>query len=279
MHKRPLAALAAIAIFAAACGGGADNGLAGKLKLNDDPNSALLIVRDEGGFVPADFLIRQGPRMVILRGGAMIAPGPMIMIYPGPMLTPYNEAMMSEDLQLFLLEELDAIGFATIDDETNNEAASMIADAANTVVTFYNRDGRHRFSVYALGLEYEFEDARVRQLGNLVSRLDEQGLAASQPYVPDILQVMAGVSEFPPEPQFANVRPWPLSISYAAMAPTNLTTWRCTTIEGAEVDRLLGVFSQANQVTTWDEGGIEYTLAVRPLFPGEEACATLGPAA
>ena len=53
---------------------------------------------------------------------------------------------------LFVLEELDALGFAEIESEVNNEAANMVADASTTVTTFYNQDGPHTFSVYALGI-------------------------------------------------------------------------------------------------------------------------------
>ncbi len=51
-----------------------------------------------------------------------------------------------------MLEELDALGFADIESEVNDEAANMVADASTTVTTFYNQDGPHTFSVYALGI-------------------------------------------------------------------------------------------------------------------------------
>ncbi|HUO45770.1 MAG TPA: hypothetical protein VM470_02940 [Acidimicrobiia bacterium] len=275
----------AIALMLAACDAGKSDDLASTLKLMDDPGSILLMVTDEGGFVPADFLVNRGPRLVLLRDGTLIAPGAVPAIYPGPMLTPYQQVSLDEETMLFVMEELDALGFVDISDETNNEAANFIADASITVVTFHNRDGAHSFGVYALGIGdigpgTGFTDARVPQLANLLNELDQAAFSVpGEIYDPDTIQVLAGILEFPVEADFANVRDWPLPVSYEDMGQTDLATWRCATFEGGEADRLLTEFSQANQVTTWDDGSTEYSMAARPLLPGEEACAPLGPAA
>ena len=275
----------AFALLAVACGAGEDGGLASTLNLNDDPESALLIVRDEGGFVPPDFMVRQGPRLILLRDGTLISQGAMIEIFPGPLLIPYQQTQLDEETMLFVLEELDTLGFVNIVDETNNDAANFIADASTTVVTFFNQDGAHRFAVYALGLGsdplggVDFTDARVPQLANLVVELENAGFGgASASYEPGAIQVLAGVREFPAEPGFADVRPWPLPVSYEEMTATNLTTWRCATYQGDEMTSLLTEFGQATQETTWEDVGNEYSIAVRPLFAGEEPCAPFGPA-
>jgi hypothetical protein len=283
--RTKLIALLAFALLAVACGAGVDGGLASTLNLNDDPESALLIVRDEGGFVPPDFMVRQGPRLVLLRDGTLISQGPMIEIFPGPLLINYQQTQLDEETMLFVLEELDALGFVNIVDETNNDAANFIADASTTVVTFFNQGGAHRFAVYALGLGsdplggVDFTDARVPQLANLVTELENAGFSGSStPYEPRAIQVLAGIREFPAEPGFADVRPWPLSVAYDAMTATNLTTWRCASYQGDEMTALLTVFGQATQETTWEEAGTEYSIAVRPLFAGEEPCAPMVPA-
>jgi hypothetical protein len=284
--RTKLIALLTFALLAVACGAGEDGGLASTLNLNDDPESALLIVRDEGGFVPPDFMVRQGPRLILLRDGTLISQGVMIEIFPGPLLIPYQQTQLDDETMLFVLEELDGLGFVNIVDETNNDAANFIADASTTVVTFFNQDGAHRFAVYALGLGsdplggVDFTDARVPQLADLVIELENAGLSGSTtPYEPDVIQVLAGIREFPAEPGFADVRPWPLSVSYDAMTATNLTTWRCATYEADEMTALLTEFGQATQETTWEEAGTEYSIAVRPLFAGEEPCAPMVPGA
>ena len=275
----------ALVLVLTACGGGEGDGLASALKLNDDPASILLMVRDEGGFVPPDFQVRQGPRLILLRDGTLITPGAVPAIYPGPMVTHYQRVLVDEETLLFVMEELDSLGFTEIEAEINNEAAEFIADASTTVVTFYNQDGTHRFGVYGLGLGdlapgSEFDDTRVPQLANLVAQIENAGFStAGGLYEPDSIQVLAGMNEFLSDPAFANSRPWPLSVRYEEMAESGLPGWRCASFQGDEATTLMAEFNQANQETTWDDGSTAYSMAVRPLFPGEEACAHLMPAA
>ena len=83
--------------------------------------------------------------------------------------------------------------------------------------------------------------------------------------------MLAGVPQFPAEPEFVNVQPWPLDVGFDAMTDIGFG-WRCASYEGEEAQALLGLFAGANQVTTWDDGGTEYSIKVRPLFPQQEPC-------
>lgn len=276
--RRLLTTAAAVCLLLAACGQGTAD-LASALKLNDDPGSALLIVRDEGGFVPVDFQVRQGPRLVLLQDGTLITPGPQIDIFPGPLVPNYQQTRLDEEMRLFVLEELDALDFDAIGNESNDEAANSVADAPTTVTTFFNQDGTHTFSVYALGLGTQVDDGRVPILANLVQRLSDVGFSqASEPYVADSIQVMAGVSEFPADPQFANVRAWPLPVSFDQMKQNTGFGWRCDAYKAEIASGVLAELAQGNQATTWEENGTEYSMAVRPLFPGEEPCAQMATA-
>lgn len=267
--KKTLIGLVAAALALSACGGPA---LENTLKLNDDPNSVLLIVRDEGGFVPIEFIVGQGPRLVLLRDGTLIVPGPQIEIFPQPLLPSYQSTRLDEENMLFVLEELDALGLADIESEVNDDAANMVADAGTTVTTFYNQDGSHTFSVYALGVDSQASDARVPILANLVNRLSEMGFNQSgEAYQWEGLEVLAGVPQVPAEPDFANVQPWPLDVGYVGMTDIGFG-WRCASYSGDDAQALLATFLEANQATTWDDGGTEYSIRVRPLFPGEDPC-------
>ncbi|MGH8927380.1 MAG: hypothetical protein ACRDWH_03445 [Acidimicrobiia bacterium] len=271
--RRSLVALFAAALVITSCGG--DSELEESLRLNDDPGSVLLLIRDEGGFVPVDFAVGQGPRLVLLRDGTLIVPGPQIEIFPGPLLPNYQQLALDEETQLFVLEELDAIGFADIENDINNEATNSVADASTTITTFYNQDGAHTFSVYALGIGLSISDGRVPILANLVDRLSQFGF--SQPgesYEWEAMEVLASVPLAPPEPQFANVKPWPLPVAFEQMADIGFG-WRCASYEDGEVQALLAQFADANQTTTWDDAGTEYTIRAKPLFPGQEPCARL----
>jgi hypothetical protein len=268
--------LIAAALVISACGGG--SGLEETLKLNDDPASVLLIVKDEGGFVPIEFIVGQGPRFVLLRDGILIVSGPQIEIFPQPLLPNYQSIQLDEETVLFVLEELDALGFTEIESEVNNEASNMVADASNTITTFYNQDGPHTFSVYALGIGSQVSDGRVPILANLVEHLSQIGFSQpGQPYEWGALEVLAGVPQFPADPQFVNVAPWPLEVGFGEMTDIGFG-WRCADFEAEDTQALLGVFSGASQTTTWDDGGTEYTIKVRPLFPEQEPCAQVAAA-
>lgn len=265
-----------LALTISACGGG--SGLESDLKLNEDQSSVLLMVKDEGGFVPVEFLVGQGPRLVLLRDGTLITPGPQIEIYPGPLLGSYQQTLLDDEMMLFVLEELDALDFAEIESEVNDEAANSVADASTTVVTFFNQDGSHTFSVYALGIGGQ-SDGRVSILNNLVNRLSEMGFSGgATQYDWEAIQVMAGVSQNPPDPEFSTTEPWPLPISFEEMSDTTGFGWRCASFEGTEAQALLDAFSEANQATLWDDGSAQYQIAVRPVFPGEEPCASISAA-
>lgn len=267
--RKILIGLTVATLVLTACG---EAGLAETLKLADDPASVLLIVKDEGGFVPIEFIVGQGPRMVLLRGGTLIVSGPQIEIFPQPLLPNYQAIQLGEEDMLFVLEELDALGFTEIEDEINNEAANMVADASTTITTFYNQDGAHTFSVYALGIGTQVSDGRVPILANLIEQLAQMGF--SQPgaaYDWEGLEVLVGVPQAPVEPDFVNVQPWPLDVAFDEMTDIGFG-WRCASYDGAEARTLLGLFAGANQVTTWDDGETEYSIKVRPLFPEQEPC-------
>jgi hypothetical protein len=267
--KAALAGSLVLSLMIGACG---EPSLEETLKLNEDPASVLLIVKDEGGFVPIEFMVGQGPRFVLLRDGRLIASGPQIEIFPQPLLPNYQSVQLDEDTMLFVLEELDALGFADIESEVNNEASNMVADASTSVVTFYNQDGAHTFSVYALGLDTQTTDGRVPILANLVEELSQTGF--SQPgeaYEWEALEVFAGVPQVPNDPEFANVQPWPLDVSFPEMTDIGFG-WSCASYEGEAAQALLTTFVGANQTTTWDDGGTEYTIKVRPQFPGQDGC-------
>ena len=103
---------------------------------------------------------------------------------------------------LFVLEEFDALGFADIDSEVNNEAANMVADASTTVTTFYNQDGPHTFAVYGLGIGTQVTDGRVQVLANLVDHLSQMGFwQAGTAYEWEGLEVMAGIPQAPADPE------------------------------------------------------------------------------
>jgi hypothetical protein len=264
--------LVALAFVLLACGGSSAN-LADELILNEDPDSILLSVTSAGGFVPVEFMVNQGPHLVLTRGGQLIQKRPQIEIYPGPLLANWQASQLDEESMLFVLEELDALNFDEIGRVENNDATG-VADAPITTVRFYNQDGEHSFAVYALGISEDSTDSRVPILANLVDRLGTMTGAPATSYMPEMIQVVAGVGAGEIDEAVANVREWPLPVSYEDMTEIGFD-WRCAAYEGEEAQNLLRVFAEANQATRWTLGEVDYQILVRPLFPEETPCQLL----
>jgi hypothetical protein len=264
--------LLALCFLLLACAGSSAN-LADELNLNEDPDSILLSVTSAGGFVPVEFMVNQGPHLVLTRGGQLIHQGPQIEIYPGPLLANWQVSQLDEESMLFVLEELDALNFDEIGQVENNDATG-VADAPITTVRFYNQDGEHSFAVYALGISEDSTDSRVPILANLVDRLGTMTGASATSYMPEMIQVVAGVGAGEIDEAVANVREWPLPVSYEDMTQIGFD-WRCAAYEGEEAQNLLSVFAEANQATRWTLGEVDYQILVRPLFPEETPCQPL----
>jgi hypothetical protein len=264
--------LLALCFLLLACAGSSAN-LADELNLNEDPDSILLSVTSAGGFVPVEFMVNQGPHLVLTRGGQLIHQGPQIEIYPGPLLANWQVSQLDEESMLFVLEELDALNFDEIGQVENNDATG-VADAPITTVRFYNQDGEHSFAVYALGISEDSTDSRVPILANLVDRLGTMTGASATSYMPEMIQVVAGVGAGEIDEAVANVREWPLPVSYEDMTEIGFD-WRCAAYEGEEAQNLLSVFAEANQATRWTLGEVDYQILVRPLFPEETPCQPL----
>lgn len=267
--KRALLTVTVVSLLFAACG---DEGP--PVDVLGDPAAVILQVRDEGGFVPPEFDLRRMPRYTLTAGGALFFEGPQIEIYPPPLLPNVQKAQLDDETMEIVLQYVADLGFPTVTREENTEATSNVADAPTTVVTYFDGTGEHVFSVYALGIG-QFSDVRAIQLGELVAILDQSAYAGfpTEDYVADRVQVWAGPPGAGAEPAFVDVRPWPLPVAQSELPESGrLAGYRCGTFEGEQAAGLLAVFRQATQLTTWDDGGTEYSIVARPLLAGEAGC-------
>lgn len=270
-----LLALALVSV--AACGGGVDGSSPSTAPatttapVGEEPQ-ILLEVRDEGGFVPIEWSIGRMPRYVLMTDGRLYGPGATTLEYPGRMLPSVFVMKVDDSVLAEVRQYAEDIGFADIIEERNDEGMANVADAPDTVVTYFDQEGAHVFSVYGLGIA-TFSDVRIALLGEMIGVLDQAGLNGTSlgEFQPERLEVLAGLREIPVDAQFENERPWPLQLSFADMSET-AAGWRCTTVEGDAIAGLLVEFGQANQATTWNDDGTIYTIVVRYLFPHQEAC-------
>jgi hypothetical protein len=264
MRVKLFAVLTALGLLVVACGDGGGDGVA----VGDD-DEALLQIASEGGFMPVEFALANGPRYTLLRDGRLIFPGITTLEYPGKLIPPYMVATLGDNQMNAILAMVEDIGLPDIDDETDDEAMNVVADATTEVVTFWDENGAHRLAVYALGIE-ESPSERNQAFLELIQTFDQfTAEAPAQPYVADQFRLVAGPGMV--DPQFEDVRPWPLPDTDFSDWETLPNGWHCRVVDGP----LPADFESATQATTWEypDGSSEpLLLLVRPLLPGEPDC-------
>lgn len=261
MSKRNLTAVVALAVVVAACG--VNGGSAVEVE-DDEP---VLQIVSEGGFAPVEVVLNTGPRYTLLGDGRLITQGVQTLEYPGRLVPPYMVGSIDEGQMSEVIELVEEIGLPTIDDETDDSAGEMVADATTEVVTYWDDSGEHRLAVYALGIEDSPSERNAAFL-ELIGTLD--GFAAetsAEPYEPERVRIVAGPGTV--NPDFEDIREWPLESSDLSSWQELPNGWHCTVMD----ESVLETFDDATQATVWEhpEDG-ETKLLVRPLHPGEPDC-------
>jgi len=241
----------------------------------------LLEVIDAGGLVPPEVPLTELPQVAIYADGRMITRGPMLEIYPGPalpnlqvtQLTPAGLARI-----VALAREAGLVG----PDRTLR--AQGIADAPATIFTAALDGSRHRTVAVALGseggLDLPAEDRAARaalleleaQLWDIRS-VPGAVVGDDRPYAWDQVRIVVSTSLPPTD---GGIRPgvvgWPLEPGLAAFGEDVGAGLRCGVLAGADVATLRPALEQANELTRWRSGAVEYALLLRPLLPGESGC-------
>lgn len=251
----------ALSLAVAACG------TTGGTGVDVDADEPVLQIVSEGGFVPVEVSLGNGPRYTLLGDGSLITQGVQTLEYPGRLVPPYMVGTIDEEQMARVMELVEEIGLPDIVDETDDSAASRVADASTEVVTYWDEAGEHRLAVYALGIEESPSDRNAAFL-ELIETLDRFAAETSaEPYEGERVRIVAGPGAV--EPEFEDVRDWPLESTDFSAWDELANGWHCMVVEGPVPD----VFEDATQATTWEhpERG-ETKLLVRPLHPGEPDC-------
>lgn len=268
MGIKTIGLLAAAAFTLAACGGG-DGGV----EIPTDPDSPVLQVRSEGGFTTPEMNLGRGPTYTLMADGRLIFEGPIIAIYPGPLLPNYQMTRVTEQQMEEILTLVGEIGLPDMASELDDSAISSVADATTEVVSYWDEDGLHQYSVYALGIGPNPNPATATTV-ELVTALSEAAFSGeSAEYVGDRIRVISRVAQDAPDPGFDDVRDWPLEGEDPSQW-TELSLGFTCKVFGPEV---IGTFRDATQVTQWLHpdpmmDAPPFVLLVRPLHPGEPDC-------
>ena len=274
--KRILIAILTLALLAAACG--ADDGSdtttqpPGTTAPPEGPARMLLMVSNEGGFLPLEVALNQSPSFTLLTDGMLIFRGAIPAIFPGPLLPNLQQVKLTADQMNDVRVLIDAIGLPDITDYVNNDANSFVADASSTVAIYVDDDGvTHRMSVYALGLQEDMPD-ELANLSLLAEKLDSFSYEgpAGEPYNADtvIVRVLEG-GNFGAE--FEDVRPWEFAFEPGEV-PIQMPDIPCHVLEGDSADAVLALLAGATQVTQWEHTNGTFTVLGRGLLPGETGC-------
>lgn len=233
---------------------------------------ALIRIEWTGGFVPVDMIMGRGPVYTLTPDGQLIFEGAVPAIFPGPLLPNQLVTGVSDGEMRQIRNMIERMGLPAMVDEVDDANTSHVADAHTTVITYWDADGAHRYSVYALGMGTGAPRPATRVVEELVGVLDTVAHTGdSVPYQPDRVRVIAG--EGTVDPEFADLRDWPLPDTDLASWEDLGNGWRCRVFDGAVLAR----FDDATSVTTWrsptlGDGPAELGLIVRGLHPGEEDC-------
>ncbi|HZD22994.1 MAG TPA: hypothetical protein VE569_06280 [Acidimicrobiia bacterium] len=262
MKLKPIGAFVTFALLLAACGGDS---------VEVAPDEAMLQITSEGGFVPVDVALGSGPRFTLLGDGTLIYPGVTTLEFPGRLVPPYFEAHLGRDQMKAVMAMMDDIGLPNIVDELDDTANQFVADASTDVVTYWDENGRHRYAVYALGIQDAPSERNVA-FAELIDTLDRFSTGGiGDPYEPERVRVLA-VASTTIGSDGSDVRPWPLDTEWDQWQ-SDVNGWHCRVFGG----EILESFDDATQITTWDVPADVFasnpvSLLVRPLHPGEPDC-------
>src|SRR5690554_6204015 len=237
-----------------------------------DLDTPLLQVRYEGGLAPAQFFLTQGPAFTLTRDGKLISPGAVPAIFPGPMVTPYFSSQVTPGELSQIQDMIEAIGLPDMVREMDDDAIATVFDAHTTVVTYWDENGAHTYSVYALGIA-EPQREESRRLQEMITVLETLAGRSSVEWVGDQVQLVAIPGAIDPE-LFEEAEEWPLDETVDTW--DEIASMRCAVLDAS----VLEAFAGANQATTFpspDPAWADvFRLAVRPLHPGETGCQVPG---
>lgn len=266
----------AVALFLSACGSGEVLGSPDSTP-ESSPRDPLIQIHSEGGFVPVEWNLGNGPMFTVTKGGEFVFPGVTTLEYPGRLVPSYFSAQLDEDQLARINELLTVMGIAAIDDE-HDDSVDNVADASTEVIRFWDEDGVHKYSVYALGITDNPASDTTAAFADLVDYLHElSGTVEGGEYQPERVRVVAGPYQGGFDAEFERIEEWPLEgenpDDWDTFTTVGEDEWTCKAFDTSTLE----VFADARQTTiyTHPEDGSQVQLLVRPLHPGEEDCTPL----
>jgi hypothetical protein len=239
-----------------------------------------------GGFTTPAAALSTIPQLTLLSDGTVLSPGMVPLIYPGSAITPVQAGTVDEAAIDELLAAARALGLL---DGPLDFGEPAISDAPTTTVTIVADGVTHRFDVYALAFDTEeptgaassgVDDggpdgtavdevaaANRRALADFVAAAEALATGDSVWEPSAIVVTVIGPWQSDPSAPAEPTIEWPLT----AVPPTT-GDFPCTVVEGTDVGSLSSALAAATEASGWVVGGETYSLAFRPLLPGDRGC-------
>jgi hypothetical protein len=244
-----------------------------------------------GGFTTPAAALSTIPQLTLLSDGTVLSPGMVPLIYPGPAITPVQAGTVDEAAIDGLVDVARSLGLL---DGPLDFGEPAISDAPTTTVTIVADGVTHRFEAYALAFDTE-ESPGTASSGTASSGVDDGGAdgvavddvaAANRRALADFVAaaeaLATGDSIWEPSAIVVTViGPWQSDPSAPAEpsiewplagAPSTTGDFPCTMVEGSDVGSLSSALGAATEASGWVIGGETYSLAFRPLLPGDPGC-------
>lgn len=310
-HRARVAAVAAVLVSLAGCAS-LDTGGTGDGGATADPagtpaadGAPLLQVSVAGGFVPRGWDFARVPELTVYDDGRAVVQGPMIEIFPQPLLPNLQLHELSADDVDALVDQAREAGLLA---EAPDYGVPPVADAGRTtvVLTVDGRSYTHSAEALGLGAEGDALDeeqvAAREALSEFLADANDLVTASGEPQQlePEAFAVMAWPAEVPvldpaldgaappegtdgtapeegtaaddpgeqgdmPQEIERQVMTWPVDTPLAGAE-------QCAVVEGDQAAALLEALRGANQLTMFEQDGVTYEAAIRPLLPHEDGC-------
>lgn len=229
----------------------------------------------EGGYVPMGYLFMNIPTLLVSGDGRAIQTGAVPAIYPGPLLPALMERSIDETgIQTLLTAAKDAGLLASPPDYSLPDGIG-IADAADTVVRLYANGANYVHQAYALDITQSDAMASTPARDNLaafVAKVSDLETLVGVEHLGESTPLAATAYRFqamPVDPaQFTDVAPtvvpWPADTGVVLADAAE-----CAVVDAAKVGAL---FTDATQLTFFQEGAVAYQLSVIAVLPGDARC-------
>lgn len=224
-------------------------------------DAVVVSIAHQGGFMTPEMAFSQLPTVTVTGDARQFTLGPQIAIFPGPLLPNVQVADIGQGGIQELLALADEHGLLQ---QREYDAPTNVADAADTVVTIQANGETYVHRAYALGLGGapgdSAESGARAELQQFVDAATMVGEVDTESYEAESFLVRSfpvdDLTGYDVEP---TVVEWPLAgVDLAAASD-------CIEMPATEV---AATFTEANQLTFFEQDGTTYQLAVKPQLPG-----------